>query len=97
MDVSVCTRCDAVLTARLSRVACPAYARNTYGNGLLPVLMESGTYAVDPERLGRRGGGGPISTRPGRKAVGWSPACPSCPWGHPGRSSWPRVTPTAPS
>ncbi|GHG82054.1 hypothetical protein [Streptomyces griseocarneus] len=53
MDAFTCVRCDAVLTAPVSRVPYPAYARHTYGNGRsLPVLMESGTYAVDPEPFG---------------------------------------------
>ena len=41
------------LTAPLSQVALPAHARQKYGNGIqLPVLMESGTFAVDPEPSG---------------------------------------------
>lgn len=53
MDTFACGRCGAVLTAPVSRVALPAYARLTYGNGRhMPVLMESGTYAVDPEPFG---------------------------------------------
>ncbi|MFF3625366.1 hypothetical protein [Streptomyces sp. NPDC002467] len=49
MFVFVCVRCGAELTAPLSRVALPAHARQKYGNGLqLPVLMEPGTFAVDP-------------------------------------------------
>ncbi|MFJ4467471.1 hypothetical protein ACIP2X_08240 [Streptomyces sp. NPDC089424] len=53
MFVFVCVRCDAELTAPLSQVALPAHARQQYGNGLqLPVLMESGTFAVEPEPWG---------------------------------------------
>jgi hypothetical protein len=53
VEVFTCARCDAVLTAPLSRVAWVAYAHHTYGNGhALPVLMEAGTYAVDPEPSG---------------------------------------------
>ncbi|MFF4056042.1 hypothetical protein ACFYZ8_14925 [Streptomyces sp. NPDC001668] len=49
----VCAGCDAVLTAEVSRVALPAEVHQTWGNGtLLPVLMDAGTYAVDPEPSG---------------------------------------------
>ncbi|MET8825261.1 hypothetical protein ABZX40_35790 [Streptomyces sp. NPDC004610] len=49
MFVFVCARCNAELTAPLSQVCLPAHARQKYGNGVqLPVLMESGTFAVDP-------------------------------------------------
>src|SRR4051812_13216611 len=47
--VFVCVGCDARLTTPLSQVALPAHAHQKYGNGIqLPVLMESGTFAVDP-------------------------------------------------
>ncbi|MFE5485921.1 hypothetical protein [Streptomyces sp. NPDC056527] len=53
MFVFVCAGCGAELTASLSQVALPAHAHQKYGNGLqLPVLMESGTFAVDPEPWG---------------------------------------------
>ncbi|MFJ8544133.1 hypothetical protein ACIRFH_19295 [Streptomyces sp. NPDC093586] len=53
MFVFVCARCDAELTVPLSQVALPAHARQKYGNGVqLPVLMESGTFAVDPAPWG---------------------------------------------
>ncbi|MDQ1015812.1 hypothetical protein [Streptomyces afghaniensis] len=53
MFVFVCAGCGAELTTPLSRVALPAHAHQKYGNGLqLPVLMESGTFAVDPEPWG---------------------------------------------
>ncbi|MGW3356846.1 hypothetical protein ACWDFL_15700 [Streptomyces bungoensis] len=53
MLVFVCAECGAPLTAPLSEVALPAHARQKYGNGIqLPVLMESGTFAVDPEPWG---------------------------------------------
>lgn len=53
MFVFVCAGCDAELTAPLSQVALPVHAHQSYGNGLqLPVLMESGTFAVEPERWG---------------------------------------------
>ncbi|WP_240136483.1 hypothetical protein [Streptomyces sp. MUM 178J] len=53
MFVFVCVGCGAELTTLLSRVALPAHAHQNYGNGLqLPVLMESGTFAVDPEPWG---------------------------------------------
>ncbi|MFB7534412.1 hypothetical protein ACFC0C_40660 [Streptomyces sp. NPDC056178] len=53
MFVFVCAGCGARLTTALSRVALPAHAHQKYGNGLqLPVLMESGTFAVEPEPWG---------------------------------------------
>ncbi|MFF3958229.1 hypothetical protein ACFYY1_34225 [Streptomyces sp. NPDC001890] len=53
MFVFVCAGCGATLTAPLSEVALPAHAHQTYGNGTqLPVLMESGTFAVEPEPWG---------------------------------------------
>ncbi|MFI8320654.1 hypothetical protein [Streptomyces sp. NPDC085529] len=56
MFVLVCVGCGAELTAPLSRVALPAHARQTYGNGLqLPVLMEPGTFAVELEPWGPPG------------------------------------------
>ncbi|MFC5954879.1 hypothetical protein ACFP51_10375 [Streptomyces pratens] len=54
MFVFVCARCGAELTVPLSQVSLPAHARQIYGNGVqLPVLMEAGTFAVDPEPWGR--------------------------------------------
>jgi len=51
--VFVCVGCGAELTTSLSRVALPAHAHQKYGNAVqLPVLMESGTFAVDPEVRG---------------------------------------------
>ncbi|MEU9345437.1 hypothetical protein AB0D74_29965 [Streptomyces sp. NPDC048278] len=51
--VFVCARCDAELTAPLSEVCLPAHAHQRYGNGIqLPVLMEPGTFAVDPDPWG---------------------------------------------
>ncbi|MFG3531904.1 hypothetical protein ACGF8B_34985 [Streptomyces sp. NPDC047917] len=53
MFVFVCAGCGARLTTRLSEVALPVHAHQKYGNGTqLPVLMESGTFAVDPEPWG---------------------------------------------
>ncbi|MFJ8140935.1 hypothetical protein [Streptomyces sp. NPDC096013] len=53
MFVFVCAGCGAGLTVPLSQVALPVHAHQTYGNGIqLPVLMESGTFAVDPEPWG---------------------------------------------
>ncbi|HEY3480123.1 MAG TPA: hypothetical protein VGL02_14595 [Streptomyces sp.] len=53
MYVFVCARCDAELTVPLGQVALPVHARQVYGNGAqLPVLMESGTFAVDPDPWG---------------------------------------------
>ncbi|MFD7631507.1 hypothetical protein ACFV7Q_36795 [Streptomyces sp. NPDC059851] len=53
MFVVVCAGCGAELTVPLSRVVLPAHAHQKYGNGIqLPVLMEPGTFAVDPEPSG---------------------------------------------
>lgn len=53
MFVFVCEGCGAELTVPLSQVALPPHARQKYGNGAqLPVLMESGTFAVDPDPWG---------------------------------------------
>ncbi|MFF4829723.1 hypothetical protein ACFY20_44055 [Streptomyces sp. NPDC001312] len=53
MFVFVCAGCGAPLTVPLSPVALPAHAHQKYGNGIqLPVLMEAGTFAVDPEPSG---------------------------------------------
>ncbi|MFJ1823704.1 hypothetical protein, partial [Streptomyces sp. NPDC088178] len=53
MFVFVCAGCGARLTTPLSQVALPAHAHQKYGNGLQPpVLMESGTFAVEPEPWG---------------------------------------------
>ncbi|WP_330334409.1 hypothetical protein OHS33_34770 [Streptomyces sp. NBC_00536] len=53
MFVFVCAGCGARLTVPLSQVALPAHAHQNYGNGVrLPVLMESGTFAVEPEPWG---------------------------------------------
>ncbi|WP_333778453.1 hypothetical protein [Streptomyces sp. IBSBF 3136] len=53
MYVVVCAGCDAELTAPLSQVALPVHAHQKYGNGVqLPVLMESGTFAMDGEPWG---------------------------------------------
>ncbi|MEU6817902.1 hypothetical protein [Streptomyces sp. NPDC046860] len=53
MFVFVCAGCGARLTVPLSQVALPVHAHQKYGNGIqLPVLMESGTFAVNPEPFG---------------------------------------------
>lgn len=53
MFVFVCAGCGAELTTTLSPVSLPVHARQKYGNGAqLPVLMESGTFAVDPDPWG---------------------------------------------
>ncbi len=52
MAVFACARCDAELTVPVSRVALPVHAHQYVGHELLPVLMEPGTYAVDPEPSG---------------------------------------------
>ncbi|EFL12894.1 hypothetical protein [Streptomyces sp. C] len=53
MFVFVCAGCDAGLTVPLSPVELPVHAHQKYGNGIqLPVLMEPGTFAVEPEPWG---------------------------------------------
>ncbi|MFJ3640138.1 hypothetical protein ACIPRD_10340 [Streptomyces sp. NPDC090108] len=53
MFVFVCAGCGAELTIPMSQVALPVHARQKYGNGTqLPVLMASGTFAVDPDPWG---------------------------------------------
>ncbi|MEU6554418.1 hypothetical protein ABZ915_29725 [Streptomyces sp. NPDC046915] len=53
MFVFVCAGCGAELTTSLSQVALPAHTHQKYGNGIqLPVLMEPGTFAVNPEPWG---------------------------------------------
>ncbi|MEU9701582.1 hypothetical protein [Streptomyces sp. NPDC047981] len=53
MFVFLCAGCGAELTTPLSQVSLPVHARQTYGNGAqLPVLMRSGTFAVDPDPWG---------------------------------------------
>ncbi|GHJ42789.1 hypothetical protein Cs7R123_01310 [Catellatospora sp. TT07R-123] len=48
MAVFTCAGCGAALTVPVRRVVLPAHARARYGNGPLDVLMEPGTYAIDP-------------------------------------------------
>jgi hypothetical protein len=51
--VFACAGCGEELTAPMSQVVLPVHAHQSYGNGIqLPVLMESGTFAVDPEPSG---------------------------------------------
>ncbi|WP_405429812.1 hypothetical protein [Streptomyces anulatus] len=53
MFVFMCAGCGAELTTPLSQVSLPVHTRQQYGNGTqLPVLMESGTFAVDPDPWG---------------------------------------------
>lgn len=52
MVVFACARCDAVLTVPVSRVALPAHTHQHYGHELMPLLVEPGTYAVNPEHFG---------------------------------------------
>ncbi|MET9677763.1 hypothetical protein ABZY68_32435 [Streptomyces sp. NPDC006482] len=53
MFVFVCAGCGAELTTSLSQVTLPVHAHQKYGNGIqLPVLMEPGTFAVDPDPWG---------------------------------------------
>ncbi|MFF8835898.1 hypothetical protein [Streptomyces sp. NPDC015130] len=53
MFVFVCAGCGARLTNPLTQVELPAHAHQKYGNGIqLPVLMESGTFAVELQPWG---------------------------------------------
>jgi hypothetical protein len=52
VTVFTCAGCGAELTVPLSRVALPVHCRQQYDHELLGVLMEPGTYAVDPEPFG---------------------------------------------
>lgn len=52
MTIFACAGCDAILTAPVSPVALPVHAGQKYGHDLIGVLMEPGTYAVDPEPFG---------------------------------------------
>lgn len=52
MTVFACVGCGAALTVPVSQVTLPVHARQHYGHDLLGVLMEPGTYAVDPEPSG---------------------------------------------
>ncbi|MEV5434154.1 hypothetical protein [Streptomyces sp. NPDC052701] len=53
MFVFMCAGCGAGLTVPLAQVVLPVHAHQKYGNGIqLPVLMEPGTFAVDPEPWG---------------------------------------------
>ncbi|MCX5215103.1 hypothetical protein OG689_38580 [Kitasatospora sp. NBC_00240] len=53
MFVFVCAGCGARLSIPLSQVELPVHAHQKYGNGFqLPVLMESGTFAVEREPMG---------------------------------------------
>ncbi|MFJ5047081.1 hypothetical protein [Streptomyces sp. NPDC088719] len=53
MFVFLCAGCGAELTVPLSQVSLPVHTRQQYGDGTrLPVLMESGTFAVDPDPWG---------------------------------------------
>ncbi|MET9339045.1 hypothetical protein [Nonomuraea sp. NPDC003804] len=52
MTIFACAGCDAVLTAPLSPVALPVHSGQKYGHDLIGVLMEPGTYAVNPEPFG---------------------------------------------
>ncbi|MEU8622195.1 hypothetical protein [Streptomyces sp. NPDC048623] len=66
MFVFVCAGCGAALTAPLSQVDLPVHARQSFGNGLqLPVLMEPGTFAVDPEPWGLDNPPGEVVIAPG--------------------------------
>ncbi|MDQ0390149.1 hypothetical protein J2S54_007054 [Streptomyces sp. DSM 42143] len=48
MIVFVCAGYGAELSAPLSQVALPVHSRQRYGNGVqLPVLMETGTFAME--------------------------------------------------
>ncbi|MFC4060974.1 hypothetical protein ACFOWE_21950 [Planomonospora corallina] len=48
MVVFACAECGAAMTTKVARVALPDHSGQKYGHGLLPSLLEPGTYAVDP-------------------------------------------------
>ncbi|QKW23586.1 hypothetical protein HUT16_34845 [Kitasatospora sp. NA04385] len=49
MEILACAHCGGTLTRPLTRVRFPPYAHYPVGNGHpMPVLMDAGTYAVDP-------------------------------------------------
>ncbi|WP_260477796.1 hypothetical protein [Nonomuraea sp. WAC 01424] len=50
--VFACAGCGAVLTARVSRVDFPDHADQRHGYGLLPALLEPGTYTIRDEPEG---------------------------------------------
>ncbi|GLW54842.1 hypothetical protein [Kitasatospora phosalacinea] len=53
MEILACAHCGAALTGPVTRVRFPPYANHPVGNGHpMPVLMDAGTYAVDPEPSG---------------------------------------------
>jgi hypothetical protein len=52
MTVFACAGCESTLTVPVSRVALPVHAGQKHGHGLLGVLMEPGTYAVNPDPFG---------------------------------------------
>jgi hypothetical protein len=52
MTVFACAGCDATVTVPVSRVALPVHAGQKYDHALLGVLMEPGTYAVNPDPFG---------------------------------------------
>ncbi|MFF4341489.1 hypothetical protein ACFY00_16330 [Kitasatospora sp. NPDC001540] len=54
MEILACAHCGAALTGPVTRVRFPPYAHHPVGNGHpMPVLMDAGTYAVDPEPSGK--------------------------------------------
>ncbi|MBA9004989.1 hypothetical protein [Thermomonospora cellulosilytica] len=81
MAVFVCAGCEAVLTAPVSRVELPDAARQKYGHDLLPVLMEPGTYAVDPHPVGPPWLRWEEIGEEGALARGWYAECYSVPDG----------------
>ncbi|MFI8253867.1 hypothetical protein [Streptomyces filamentosus] len=53
MDLFVCAGCGAELSVPVERVALPPEAHASNHHAWMPVLMEPGTYAVDPDPWGR--------------------------------------------
>jgi hypothetical protein len=52
LDVFVCAGCCTELTAPVSRIALPVHTHHGAWEELHPPLMESATYAVDPQPTG---------------------------------------------
>ncbi|MFD7729100.1 hypothetical protein ACFV6F_01760 [Kitasatospora phosalacinea] len=52
METLACAHCGAALTGPVTRVRFPPYAHLGVGVGMLPALLDAGTYAVDPEPSG---------------------------------------------
>jgi hypothetical protein len=81
MTVFACSGCDATLTVPVSRVALPVHAGQKYGHGLHSVLMEPGTYAVNPDPFGPPWRPWAEVGADGAEARGWYAPVYALPWG----------------